>query len=118
MSGRPEILFPLFASLETLPGIGEKTAKLLENLDVETPRDLLFTLPHAVIDRQPRDTIEGLSFPTVVTVAVTIGAHRKPRTVRYRGISGASHAARTGSRDLRPGRNRTCRSYRRNPRSF
>ena len=29
MSRRPEILFPLFASLETLPGVGPKVAKLL-----------------------------------------------------------------------------------------
>jgi len=26
---RPEAIFPLFASLETLPGVGDKTAKLL-----------------------------------------------------------------------------------------
>ena len=28
MSGRPEILFPLFADLESLPGIGPKTLEL------------------------------------------------------------------------------------------
>ncbi|MGD9295660.1 MAG: DEAD/DEAH box helicase, partial [Roseobacter sp.] len=79
MSGRPEELFGLFAGLETLHGVGPKTARSLAGLEVTAPRDLLYTLPHAVIDRQPRDTIEGLSLPAVVTVAVTIGAHRKPR---------------------------------------
>ena len=80
MSGRPEELFGLFAGLETLNGVGPKTARSLAGLEVTAPRDLLYTLPHAVIDRQPRETIEGLSFPTVVTVAVTVGAHRKPRS--------------------------------------
>ena len=45
MTGRPEPLFPLFASLETLPGVGPKTAKLMANMSVATPRDLIFTLP-------------------------------------------------------------------------
>ena len=45
MSSRPELLFPLFASTETLAGIGPKTAKALTNLGVEAPIDLLLTLP-------------------------------------------------------------------------
>ena len=45
MSGRPEILFPLFAGLETLDGVGPKTARTFAQMDVEKPRDLLFTLP-------------------------------------------------------------------------
>ena len=32
---RPEILFPLFASLETLDGVGPKTAKALGPLGIE-----------------------------------------------------------------------------------
>ncbi len=79
MSGRPEILFPLFASLETLPGVGEKTAKLMANLDVGTPRDLLFTLPGSVVDRRFRPTIQGMSLPGTVTTEVTIEHHHPPR---------------------------------------
>ena len=45
MSTRPEILFPLFASLETLPGVGAKTAQTLGQLHIEYPRDLLFMPP-------------------------------------------------------------------------
>ena len=67
MSGRPEILFPLFASLETLPGVGEKTAKLFGQLDIEAPRDLLFTLPASGVDRRFRPTIQGLTFPITAT---------------------------------------------------
>jgi len=79
MTGRPEILFPLFADLETLEGVGPKIAKLMAHLEVEAPRDLLFSLPYAVIDRRRRDTIRGAEFPTTLTVEVTIGTHRPPR---------------------------------------
>ncbi|ANP38846.1 ATP-dependent DNA helicase RecG [Phaeobacter gallaeciensis] len=79
MSGRPEILFPLFSGLEKLPGIGPKTAQNLEQIHIETPRDLLFSLPYSVQDRRRRDTVAGLELPTVATVEVTIGAHRPPR---------------------------------------
>jgi ATP-dependent DNA helicase RecG len=41
--GRPEILFPLFAGLESLDGVGPKTAKHYAGLHVETPKDLLLT---------------------------------------------------------------------------
>ncbi|TDK47387.1 ATP-dependent DNA helicase RecG [Antarcticimicrobium luteum] len=79
MTGRPEILFPLFADLETLEGVGPKTAKLMAHLGIEAPRDLLFSLPYAVVDRRRRDTIRGAEFPTTLTVEVTVGTHRPPR---------------------------------------
>lgn len=80
MTGRPEPLFPLFAGLETLDGVGPKTAKLMEQMGVEAPRDLLFALPYALIDRRRRRTIRGADLPQVLTVEVTIGAHRPPKT--------------------------------------
>ncbi len=79
MSGRPEQLFPLFAGLETLDGVGPKTAQLMGHLGIETPRDVLFALPYAVIDRRRRDTIQGADLPTTLTVEVTVGPHRPPR---------------------------------------
>lgn len=80
MKGRPEQLFPLFAGLETLDGVGPKTAQLLGQLGVTTPRDLLFSLPYAVVDRRRRDTIRGADLPVTLTVEVTVGAHRPPRS--------------------------------------
>ncbi|KAB2877602.1 MAG: ATP-dependent DNA helicase RecG, partial [Albidovulum sp.] len=68
---RPAILFPLFAELETLEGVGPKTAKLFAQMGAERPRDLLFTLPHAVIDRRLRPTIRGAVLPGTVTVEIT-----------------------------------------------
>ena len=78
--GRPESLFPLFAGLETLPGIGPKTAKAMAALRIASPRDLLWTLPTSGVDRTPVRSIREASLPGVVTVSVTVGAHRPPAT--------------------------------------
>lgn len=80
MSTRPEPLFPLFAGIETLPGVGPKTAKAMAGLGIEAPRDLLFTLPHSGIDRRKRDTVQGADLPGVVTVEVEVGRHMAPRS--------------------------------------
>ncbi|MEM7752151.1 MAG: ATP-dependent DNA helicase RecG, partial [Pseudomonadota bacterium] len=75
MSTRPEILCPLFASLETLPGVGPKVAKLMGALDIESPRDLLFTLPISGIDRRFRPTLKDVPLPATVTTEVLIEKH-------------------------------------------
>ncbi|MFC2967692.1 ATP-dependent DNA helicase RecG [Acidimangrovimonas pyrenivorans] len=80
MAGRPEILFPLFAGLETLPGIGPKSAETFAGLEVERPRDLLFLLPHSGIDRARKGSIREVTPPVTVTVEVEVGAHFPPRT--------------------------------------
>ncbi|WP_055087245.1 ATP-dependent DNA helicase RecG [Jannaschia donghaensis] len=80
MTGRPEPLFPIFAGLETLPGIGPKTAKLLANMAVATPKDLVFTLPTGGIDRTPVASVLDATLPDVVTVPVTVGHHIAPST--------------------------------------
>ena len=75
---RPEILFPLFADLTVLDGVGPKSAQNFANMDVERPRDLLFTLPHGCVDRRPRASLKGLIFPSIATVEVEVGAHQRP----------------------------------------
>ncbi|HSF95123.1 MAG TPA: ATP-dependent DNA helicase RecG, partial [Thermohalobaculum sp.] len=76
---RPEILFPLFAELAGLPGVGPKTAQLYAKLGVTRLIDLLFLLPHGVVDRRLRDSLVGVDPGQVVTVAVTVGEHYAPR---------------------------------------
>jgi ATP-dependent DNA helicase RecG len=78
MGSRPEILFPLFAELETLDGVGPKTAKLFAQMGIERPRDLLFTLPHSGVNRARRDTIRAVVPPAVVTVEGVVGGHFPP----------------------------------------
>lgn len=79
MSGRPEALFPLFAGLDTLPGIGPRTVAHFAALDVTRPRDLLFVLPQGVVDRRRRDSVQGAPVPATLTVEVTVGRHSPPR---------------------------------------
>ena len=76
MSGRPEALFPLFAALTGLQGIGPKGAEALETLGISAPRDLLYLLPSSGTDRRLRPTIRGLDLPAMATVEVEIGRHR------------------------------------------
>ncbi len=79
MSGRPELLFPLFADVTKLDGVGPKTAQHLEQIDVTKPRDLLFLLPYSGIDRGLKISVNEAELPGVVTIQVLVGAHRAPR---------------------------------------
>lgn len=80
---RPQILFSLFADMTRLKGIGPRLAPLLEKT-AGGPRvkDVLFTLPTAIIDRTKqvaiRDAIDG----GIVTVEVEVDAHIPPPTLR------------------------------------
>jgi len=76
---RPEPLFPLFAELETLSGIGPKSAQALAGLGVVRPKDALFVLPHSAVDRSRKASVREVVPPAVVTVEVTVGAHLPPR---------------------------------------
>ncbi|MGL4310747.1 MAG: ATP-dependent DNA helicase RecG, partial [Paracoccaceae bacterium] len=76
---RPPILFPLFASLETLEGVGPKSSAAMEGLGVERPRDLLFVLPHSGVDRRPVASIRDAILPATVTLEITVGGHFPPR---------------------------------------
>ncbi len=78
MNLRPSILFPLFSKLETLNGVGPKTAENFRGLDVTRPKDLIFTLPASGIDRRRRTTLADAELPEIVTVEVEIGRHITP----------------------------------------
>ncbi|WP_400088293.1 ATP-dependent DNA helicase RecG [Yoonia sp. R78084] len=80
MSGRPEILFPLFAELTKLDGIGPKSAQILEAVGIAKPLDILMTLPASGVDRHRRASIREIVPPSVATVEVTVGEHHPPRT--------------------------------------
>ncbi len=79
MTTRPEILYPLFADLETLGGIGPKTAKSFAALGIEKPRDLLFSLPYSGVDRRFRASVLEVEPPATATVEVTVNRHMPPR---------------------------------------
>ncbi|MCR8725702.1 ATP-dependent DNA helicase RecG [Frigidibacter sp. ROC022] len=77
---RPAVLFPLFAGIETLPGVGPKSAKAFETMSITRPRDLILTLPYTGHDRSLRTSLQGMKAGEVATVEVTVGRHQKPAT--------------------------------------
>jgi len=92
---RPSILDPLFVPVTSLDGIGDRTAALVErvipaDLSDRPARaaDLLFVLPHGVIDRRSRPGIAFSGEGSIVTLDLRIDRHqpapRGKRSVPYR----------------------------------
>lgn len=77
---RPEILYPFFAQLESLPGIGKKTAVLCEKLCGPAVADLLFHMPNSFIDRRLKTKIAEAPETGVVTLEVMTDRHYPPAT--------------------------------------
>jgi ATP-dependent DNA helicase RecG len=74
---RPESLFPLFAPVASLKGVGPRVAPLLERVAGPLVRDLLFLAPHALIRRRPAKAATALE-GEVQTLRLTIAAHERP----------------------------------------
>ncbi len=79
---RPEILFPLFAPVTTLPGIGPRMAKLVEKACGANVLDLLWQLPSGLIDRRLRPMAAEAPEGQICTLTVTVEAHYPGRTTR------------------------------------
>ena len=79
---RPSILDPLFAPVSTLPGVGPKTAKLFDRLldrDGARALDLVFHLPHGVVDNRTSPSIRDAPLDSHVVLAARVAEHRIPR---------------------------------------
>ncbi|MBN9216484.1 MAG: ATP-dependent DNA helicase RecG [Mesorhizobium sp.] len=92
---RPSILDPLFVPITSLAGVGPKVGVLIEKVVVADlgdraarAGDLLFVLPHTVIDRRNRPGIALAAEGSIVTLEVRIDRHQPPprgnRSVPYR----------------------------------
>ena len=75
---RPEILFPLFAPVTSLKGVGPRVAPLLERLAGPVVRDVAFLKPHSLVQRTPA-TVSTAIDGQVMTFEVTIASIDKPR---------------------------------------
>ena len=75
---RPRILYPLFASLTSLPGVGQRTAGVLTRLGWSRVIDGLWHLPTGVIDRRYSPTLAAASAGVIATVTVTVRQHVAP----------------------------------------
>ena len=79
---RPTILFPLFTATSQLPGVGPALSKTLRKLECERTIDLLWHLPHGLIDRTLAPAIAAVRPPCTATLKVRIGEHDAPRSPR------------------------------------
>jgi ATP-dependent DNA helicase RecG len=94
---RPEILFPLFASATSLPGVGPRYGKLIERLAGPHVIDLLWHLPTDIIDRSFAPKVMAAPAGVIATLTVRVEAHlrpgnpRQPYRVRCRDETGFLH---------------------------
>ncbi len=79
---RPEILFPLFAPVTSLPGVGPRSAKSIEALAGPQVVDLCWHLPSGVIDRRYAPKIAEAEPDRVATLILRVGQHLAPRNPR------------------------------------
>jgi len=75
---RPTQLFPYFADVRSLSGVGDKIGEALGRSMGERLRDLVLTPPSSLVDRSYRPTIAGAISGDIATFQVTIGSHIVP----------------------------------------
>ena len=78
---RPAILFPLFADIRTLAGVGPKLEKLIAKVAGPRLVDLILDLPVGVVDRSYRPKLAAAEAGRIATVEVTVLEH-KPNRVK------------------------------------
>ncbi|HEY7990514.1 MAG TPA: ATP-dependent DNA helicase RecG [Stellaceae bacterium] len=94
---RPNILDNIFAPVTSLPGIGPRFGKLLEEFLGPKQVDLLFHLPAGVIDRRFQPTVRDAPEGRIATLTVTVEQHfpsnhpKRPYRVRCRDATGFLH---------------------------
>ena len=77
---RPQILFPLFTSINSLKGIGTKTSGFLSRLCGERIVDLIWHLPTGLIDRTYCPKLINARPNVICTIKVKIIEHSAPKT--------------------------------------
>jgi ATP-dependent DNA helicase RecG len=76
---RPAILFPLYAEIRTLSGVGPKLEKLIAKVAGPRLVDLVFDLPVGVVDRSYRPKLANAQPGRIATVEVNVLEHRPNR---------------------------------------
>ena len=79
---RPQNLFPLFAPVTALPGVGPRVAALLEALAGPRIVDLLWHLPAGLIDRRFAPKVADAPEGVIATLTVMVDAHHPPANRR------------------------------------
>jgi ATP-dependent DNA helicase RecG len=73
---RPEILFPLFAPVTVLPGVGPRLSKLIEKVTGPQVVGLLWHLPSGIVDRRFTPTVAQAPEGRIATFTVRVDAHQ------------------------------------------
>lgn len=76
---RPSVLYPLFAPVSSIRGVGEKHARLLANIEAEKVADLLWHLPYAVNDRRRVNNVTRMKNGEINTVKIRVVEHTPPK---------------------------------------
>ena len=77
---RPQILYPLFAGIENIKGVGTKAKTLLGHLCGNKIIDILWHLPYNVVDRSYSPPLVQAQVGRIVTVKVKIIEHIPPKS--------------------------------------
>ena len=91
---RPHILFPLFADVTTLPGLGPRLGKLVQGAIGPHVVDMLWHLPSGIIDRSYTPRVAEAEPGRIATLTVKVEGHipsptpRRPYRVICRDSSG------------------------------
>ena len=75
---RPQALFPVFADVTTLKGVGPRVSEALGRAMGTRIKDLLLTPPSGLIDRSYTPKISEAKTDEICSFTVTIGTHMAP----------------------------------------
>jgi len=76
---RPEILFPLFAPVTSLRGVGPRIAKLMEKLAGPNVVDLIWHLPREIVDRRFSPKVATAPSGRIATLDLRVERHEPGR---------------------------------------
>ncbi len=97
---RPEILFPVFAPVTSIKGVGPRIGALIERVAGAHIADLLWHLPAGLLDRRYAPLVHDAEPGRIATLTVHVDSHRAPPMANRR-IPYKIHCSdETGALDL------------------
>ena len=72
---RPTIIYPLFADVKSIPGVGQKTANAILNKIGDTIIDIIFHFPTSIIDRRLTKSLVNTPINSIITTQAKVIKH-------------------------------------------
>ncbi len=79
---RPELLFPIYTAVRSLPGVGPRLSMMIEKLVGPNLVDLCFHLPNGFIDRRYSPSIIDAVPGSIATIRIQVLEHNPPKVRR------------------------------------